>query len=65
MGQPAIDPEDEPGIFDVPDDAADDAADRRAEADFAAGRFISHEAIMRWVASWGSENPLPPPKCGD
>ena len=65
MGIPAIDPEDSEDLFATPDDAADEAAMARAEADFAAGRFISHEAIMRWVASWGSDNPLPPPKCGD
>jgi len=65
MGQPAIDPDDEPGIFDIADDAADEASMRRAEADFEAGRTISHEAMKRWLLSWGTDNPLPPPKCGE
>ena len=66
MANPAIQPEDdEPGVFDIPDDAADEAAMGRAEADFEAGRTISHAAMKRWLLSWGSDNPLPPPKCGE
>lgn len=30
-----------------------------------AGRFVSHEAVMRWLESWGTDNELPPPKCGE
>ncbi|RZJ41354.1 MAG: CopG family transcriptional regulator [Brevundimonas sp.] len=41
------------------------AAERQAMADIEAGRFISHEAVMRWVASWGTEDELPPPECGE
>ncbi|WP_143530286.1 hypothetical protein [Rhizobium sp. RU36D] len=26
------------------------------------GRFISHEAMTRWLKSWGTENELPPPE---
>ncbi len=63
MADPLPDPEDD--LFATPDEAADEAALKRAEADIAAGRYISHEAVMRWVASWSSDNPLPPPKCGD
>jgi predicted transcriptional regulator len=40
-------------------------ADRRAKADVRAGRLISHEAVRRWVASWGSPHRLPRPKVGD
>jgi len=65
MGQPAIDPEDEPDIFDIPDDAADEASTLRGLADFDAGRVISHEAVKRWLLSWGTDNPLPRPKCGE
>lgn len=63
MAEPLPDPEDD--LFDTPDEAADDAAMAQGEADIAAGRYISHEAVMRWVASWGSADPLSPPKCGD
>lgn len=66
MGDPARHDEgDQIGVFDVPDAAADEAAMRRAEADFAAGRVISHDAMKRWLLSWGTDNPLPPPKCGE
>ena len=66
MAHPAHHDEDEePGIFDIPDDEADEAAMARAEEDFAAGRVISHDAMKRWLLSWGTDNPLPPPKCGE
>lgn len=66
MANPAIQPEDEePGIFDIPDDAADEASTLRGLADFEAGRTITHEAMKRWLLSWGTDNPLPPPKCGE
>jgi predicted transcriptional regulator len=55
----------EPDLFDEVDEEFEAAADAEAEADFAAGRIISNEAVMRWVASWGTPNPLPPPKCGE
>jgi predicted transcriptional regulator len=54
----------EPSIFDEVDQAAEDAADAEAEADFAAGRTISWEAMKRWLESWGTENKLPPPQVG-
>jgi len=65
MGQIPIDPEDEPGIFDIPDDAADEASTLRGLADFEAGRTISHEAVSRWLLSLGTDNPLPRPECGE
>ncbi|WP_396593728.1 CopG family transcriptional regulator [Brevundimonas sp. R86498] len=66
MGKPAVEPEDdEPGIFDIPDEAADEASTLRGLADFEAGRVISHEAVSRWLLSLGSDNPLPRPKCGE
>ncbi|GHH13954.1 hypothetical protein GCM10008023_15170 [Sphingomonas glacialis] len=54
-----------PTLFESVDPAAEAAADERAEADVAAGRLISHEAVKRWAASWGSDAPLPRPRIGD
>ena len=51
-------------IFEI-DEAALDARERKAMADMDAGRYVSHEAVVRWLKSWGTDNPLPPPKCGD
>jgi len=48
-------------LFGEVDEAAEAAADAEAEADFEAGRVISHEAVMRWIKSWGSPDELPPP----
>ncbi len=48
----------EPSLFDEPDDASEAAADARAEADIAAGRVISHDAMKRWLLSWGTANEL-------
>ncbi|NQE63828.1 CopG family transcriptional regulator [Caulobacter sp. RHG1] len=55
----------EPAIFDEIDEAAEAAADARAEADVAAGRVISHEAMSRWLSSWAEGNPQPPPEIGE
>jgi predicted transcriptional regulator len=37
---------------------------REGLADAEAGRVVSHEEVARWLDSWGTENELPPPKCG-
>ena len=37
---------------------------REGLADAEAGRVISHEEVTRWLESWGTEDELPPPKCG-
>lgn len=55
----------EASFFDQIDDAAEAAADARALEDIRAGRIISHEAVKRWLESWGTENPLPRPECGE
>ena len=66
MSKPDPDPAwEEPSIFDEVDEEAERLADERAEADIAAGRVISHEAMMRWIKSWGTPDELPPPKCGE
>jgi predicted transcriptional regulator len=55
----------EPSIFDEIDHETELAADAAAEADFAAGRVISHKAMKAWLSSWGTPDELPPPKVGD
>lgn len=55
----------EDGLFDSPDAEAEARSDARAEADVKAGRLISHEAVKRWLKSWGSAKPLPRPRVGD
>jgi predicted transcriptional regulator len=52
-------------LFDARDAAAEAEADARAEADVRAGRTIGHDAVKRWIASWGSDTPLPRPRVGD
>jgi predicted transcriptional regulator len=37
---------------------------REGLADAEAGRVVSHGEVARWLDSWGSEDELPPPKCG-
>lgn len=51
----------EPSLFDEIDEAEESAAD----ADVAAGRVISHEAVKSWLLSWGLPNELPSPRIGD
>jgi predicted transcriptional regulator len=63
MGKP--DPDFEPDIFDEEDEAAIAAADAEAEADIAAGRVISNEAVIRWLKSLSTDSPLPRPQPGD
>lgn len=53
----------ERSLFDSPE--AEAKAEARAEADVKAGRVISHEAVRRWLASWGSAKRLPRPRVGD
>ena len=55
----------EPSIFDEIDPDAEAAADAVGLADIEAGRTVSHEAMKRWLLSWGSADELPPPKVGD
>lgn len=52
-------------IFDRADPAAEAEADARADADVREGRLIRHEAVRRWLASWGSGKPLSRPRPGD
>jgi predicted transcriptional regulator len=52
-------------LFDASDAEAESKADARAEADVRAGRLISHGAVRRWLASWGSAKPVKRPRNGD
>lgn len=65
MTKPGPGFEEQPSIFDEPDVVADEAAALRGIADYKAGRVISHEAMKRWLLSWGTPDELPPPKCGE
>ena len=55
----------EVSVFEPADDAAEEKALAEAEAEIAAGKFISHKAMRRWLLSWGTPGELPPPKCGE
>ncbi len=52
-------------LFEQDDDAAEAEAMAEAEADVAAGRVVSHDAVARWLRSWGSDDELPPPTCDE
>ena len=52
-------------LFDKVDPKTEAQAVEDAEAAIAKGRVISHEAIRKWLRSWGKPNELPPPKCGE
>jgi len=65
MNEPGNEFDEESAVFDAESDAADEAATLRGLADVEAGRVVSHEAVLRWVKSWSSPNPLPRPKCGE
>jgi len=53
----------ERSIFDDPEAEAESL--RRAEADVREGRLISNEAVMKWLKSLFTDEPLPKPKPGD
>ena len=65
MSDPRNELGEEPVIFDVEEAVELDAREQKAMADIEAGRSITHEAVVRWLKSWGTANELPPPKCGD
>jgi predicted transcriptional regulator len=52
-------------LFDTADEQAEREADARAEASVRAGRLVSHDAVKRWLGSWGSAKRLPRPRVGD
>ena len=56
-------PSPETTLFDTSDDDAEARAVSDAEAQVAAGKIISHDAVRRWLKSWGKADELPPPQC--
>jgi predicted transcriptional regulator len=65
MSDPRNEMDEEPGVFVFEEAVELDAREQKAMAAIDAGRFVTHEAVVRWLKSWGTENELPPPKCGD
>ena len=65
MDEPRNEMDEESGVFDFADEAADEASTLRGLADFEAGRVVSHDAVKRWLLSLSTDNPLPRPKCGE
>ncbi|HXH17050.1 MAG TPA: CopG family transcriptional regulator [Sphingomonas sp.] len=55
----------ENALFETSDPIEEAEADARADADVRNGRLISHDAVKRWLSSWGSGEPLPRPRVGD
>ena len=51
----------ETSIFD-PDPDADAEAIRQARDDIAAGRFVPHEEVAKWLRTWGTPQSGPPPE---
>jgi predicted transcriptional regulator len=50
-------------IFDMEPDAAHEARlDAEAEADYAAGRVISHERVREWLGKLAKGERVPPPE---
>ena len=65
MSKPVNELDEKPGVFVFEEAVELDAREQKAMADMDAGRFVTHQAVVRWLKSWGTENELPPPKCGD
>ncbi len=64
MSDPGNEFDEEPGVF-VEEAAELDALEQKAMADIDAGRFVTHEAVKRWLLSLSTDSPLPRPKCGE
>jgi len=47
------------------DPKSETAADARAEADARAGRLVGHDAMKRWLKTWGTANRAPKPTAGE
>lgn len=52
-------------LYDYEDVAFEIRALEEAEAEIVAGRTISHEAMVKWLRSWGKKSELSPPKYGE
>ena len=51
--------------FDEMDESVEARMIAEAEADVAAGRVISNQAMMRWIKSWAAPDELQPPECSE
>ena len=61
--EPSVDATDvDTDIFDIDDPEAEEAAWREAEADIAAGRFVPHEEVAKWLEAWGKNPDLKMPE---
>lgn len=49
-------------IFEEPDPEAIAASDARAREDIAAGRVVPHEAVAKWLRTWGTPDWKPMPR---
>ena len=49
-------------LFEELDPAAEEAAWERAREDIAAGRFVPHEEVAKWLRTWGTSESGPPPE---
>ncbi len=65
LGPGEFDDTEEPDVFDTVDEEAPAASDARAEADIAAGRGVSNEAVIRWLMLPTTNEPLHRPRCRD
>ena len=54
----------EKALFETSDPTTEAEADARADADVRNGRLIGHDAVKRWLSSWGSAKPLHRPRIG-
>jgi hypothetical protein len=65
---PSLSPDVDENVFPPEVPGAEDEAAIRAHiqaglADFEAGRFVSHDKVVAWLESWGTEDELPVPEC--
>jgi predicted transcriptional regulator len=50
-------------VFDIePDEAEEARLDAEADAEIEAGQFVSHDRVVEWLNSWGTDNVLPCPE---
>ena len=50
-------------IFDTePDEAEDARLDAEADAAIEDGQFVTHDRVVAWLKSWGSDRELPCPE---
>jgi predicted transcriptional regulator len=54
--------EEEPSLFDELDPEWDAKRDAEADADIAAGRVVSNEAVVEWLKTWGTPAYKPMPR---